>query len=787
MSEINLKTLLANGGADELKKLFTESVSSGMNSVFALRDKAENEAAAAREAALAAEAEHEAMMAQHNAAIGKDPFGESKTSEKDDKIEDNIGAIEANTEVINSLLSSSDLLNIRLQSLDMSLNRLANITARSGSQDQPFVGQPISMPIYPTNSFSSSMMRFSGDNLGMNSGNDSMLPPPQTSSNLSSTAYRTFGNDGPVSSISYSGTNAPSISDANSISGATSSIVQQPTPPKTSLAKAMAKTDATSIIGSSASVPTVDSAKTSAGAVDAAGAAKGAAGAGGKVGALMALVSAIREYKSNKDGKKSSSSSKPNMLPSLPSHKADDEQDEIENEAFRDRVQKPMYDAMTRTVEDDAVRVKITNADELGGESGGTNAIFAGGIGALLGGVFGTIAGGLGGVVSGLAENVKGMWGEIGSAFKSVGRGVKSGLSSAWEGLKSGASRISEGARGVWNSVKNSKLGQRFSKITSSIDDFGKNVSKAGSWVSNKLKSAWTGVKSAASSVKSTVTKAAGTVKDGLSSAWKGLKGGVSKLGGKLSSVGGKVGGFFTSFGSSFKSGASKAFGAVKGAVKKIPQVQAVANYAGTVKNAYDVYKNGGSITDMMTTVGGGTIDALLNVTMLSNVMGAAGAAIDGKSLSEIGKAALDPTQGGTKVSYGMGAMANIQNLVGNETELTKRLARASNYDMTLEDAGLVALNGNIAGFSSSAYGVAPDKKAAAGSVQNNNAPTATTGAQAETANTSVTNDNDLTKAVIEGVKEGVKEGMTSNEVEEMQRRASQAAGEAVNKTLMGA
>ncbi|MCQ2123270.1 MAG: hypothetical protein MJZ25_03715 [Fibrobacter sp.] len=160
----------------------------------------------------------------------------------------------------------------------------------------------------------------------------------------------------------------------------------------------------------------------------------------------------------------------------------------------------------------------------------------------------------------------------------------------------------------------------------------------------------------------------------------------------------------------SFTTGASKlasfaraGFKLGAGVMKALPFVKAGIGIYDGINHAIKT----GNVTDGLTMAAGTTADALLDMVLVNQVGGLIEGLQEGKGGKQLLKKVLDPTEGGKKISYGMGAVANIQNMVGNGTEFTRRMAKASKYDMKASDVGLKQTSGNGLGVLGATYDLA--------------------------------------------------------------------------------
>lgn len=431
-----------------------------------------------------------------------------------------------------------------------------------------------------------------------------------------------------------------------------------------------------------------------------------------------------------------------------------------------------------------------------------------GGLGSMLGAILGALGGGLIGYAVGYLGKFGEMWGNVSKSFRSGFKWL------AESSLGKKASELGAKIRGVFGKgiTKVKSLGKSITGI------FDGGISKA-----KALKSSLTGSISSGiakiNELKGVFTKTLSGWKSALSDsiAGKGLK--------KVADTAGKVGGFFKNMASKVgsavgKVGSMAASGAkslAKGAVgavvhsgpvssaikaaksvggmamkigKKVPLVQAGIGIADTVANTVKVAKAGGSVTDIMSTVGAGLIDTLSDTLMIPELMNAAEGAImagvQGGGVGDILKGAgkgFIKRRDKNEISVGQGMMANIQNFVGNETETSKRIAKAYNSNQGYDSTGLDVVSGAAGGFGHSA--AIYKAKPAAGSMQNTNQATASLGDKLPN-NDDVLSEDDKMRILTDAVKEGVKEAQLSPEVREANAQTARETGSAINGQLFG-
>ena len=417
------------------------------------------------------------------------------------------------------------------------------------------------------------------------------------------------------------------------------------------------------------------------------------------------------------------------------------------------------------------------------------------GLSSFLGTLIGGAIGALGGLAIGWMQGLKAQWSKVGKAFSSVWKGATKWLKDS----KLGKSLANLGTKfkSLVGGMKDTVVG-KFKSMTAGVRE------TLGTLKSSFMKTL-SGWKDAVKN--SAVGKAASAVKDkigGLFSKAKSLIGTaknaaqegklLSFVGAKLSKVGkaaatayakSPVGKF-----SKAAISAAKSAGSVAAKVgRKLPVISGVFSLADGVKNTYDVWKKGGSISDISSTALAGATDALMNTLAVPEIIGTVKGAVNG-AMKDGFKGALKGAGSGfmnahdeNEVSIGQAFSAEIAHLAGNETETTKAIRRANMYGLTKDQVGLVNINGNAGGFATAAALYQGDKKLAAGSTANSNTPTATTG---ENANGKRANESEKNKEMVEGMKEAFIEAMTSEEVKTANAEQAKATGEAINGSLMG-
>jgi hypothetical protein len=388
--------------------------------------------------------------------------------------------------------------------------------------------------------------------------------------------------------------------------------------------------------------------------------------------------------------------------------------------------------------------------------------------------MLGLIGGGIAGFAMGYVSKFASMWKEIGSAFGNVmksawnsikeskvgktiakwGKQLKSTISNSIKSsiqdivdLKSSFTKMLDGWKA---SMKDSTLGKLVHGVTESVVNAGKNLGSLASKAKNKISGALTSAKDAIAGL----AKTAGTKIAKSSVAQRALT--AAKIGMKFA--------------------------------KKIPHVQAVMGGLDNMANMYGMYKNNAGLTDIINTGAAGAIDTLADMLMVpelvNGVGGAIAAAQSGKGLGGIAKgfgSGVMTERDDNDIGIGHGFIANLQNLVGNDTETSRRVADAYNRGVGYKEAGLETVTGAAAGFGHSA---AMYVSKAAGSLENSKTPTAKV--TEELPDGGQMSEADKMKAYADGVKEGVKEALLSPEVQEANAMNAQATGAAINGSLFG-
>lgn len=406
----------------------------------------------------------------------------------------------------------------------------------------------------------------------------------------------------------------------------------------------------------------------------------------------------------------------------------------------------------------------------------------SGGDGGLLSNIFGGMAGLLAGVVAGVVfakiRNAAKLWGSVFSGTaKTISGTIKKAMS--------------------W--MKDTSIGKKVTeigkKIKGTLDSFRKGIDGLKSSFSKTLSSWKTAVKD------SVIGKVANEAAKKAAGAAKTVGGLLSKLGAKVADGAKAVGKATVKLGSTIasktpavlKTAGKVGLNVAKGVSKVVTApVEMAARMGEAAKNSYDVYKKGGSITDIMTTFGGGMIDSVSDTLMIPElIQGAKGAYKGYKAGGLTGAmkgagAGLLAERDADRISYGQQLMAKVQNFYGNETETTRRLARGG----TFTEQGLRRVNSNAAGFGNAAGFYDPEyekelkAKLAAGSLENSKEPTAELTDKKITGE--VTASADMNKTLIEGIKAGVKDAYLSPEVQAAQMNQAKETGKEIRTTLVG-
>lgn len=417
------------------------------------------------------------------------------------------------------------------------------------------------------------------------------------------------------------------------------------------------------------------------------------------------------------------------------------------------------------------------------------------GLSSFLGTLIGGAIGALGGLAIGWMQGLKAQWSKVGKAFANVWKGATKWMKDTKLGkaianlgtkFKSTISGMTQTVVGKFKSMTSAVketlggLKSSFLKTLSGWKDAVKNsaVGKAASAVKDKIGGLF-------SKAKSLIGSAKNAAQEGKLLSFVGAK--LSKVGKAAATAYAKspVGKFTNAAISAAKSAGSAA--AKIG--RKLPVISGAFSLVDGAKNTYDVWKKGGSISDITSTALAGATDALMNTLAVPEIIGTVKGAVNGAMKNGL-KGALKGAGSGfmnahdaNEVSIGQAFSAEIAHLAGNETETTKAIRRASMYGLTKDQVGLVNINGNAGGFGTAAALYQGDKKLAAGSTANSNTPTATTG---DNANGKRANENEKNKETVEAMKEAFIEAMTSEEVKTANAEQAKATGEAINGSLLG-
>lgn len=429
---------------------------------------------------------------------------------------------------------------------------------------------------------------------------------------------------------------------------------------------------------------------------------------------------------------------------------------EEEDRAYKDAV-RPVMPKLSQALDKYLSNDNVASAES--SESGGFSLM---NLMAMLGG-------GAVGLVAGYISKLASMWGEVGKAFAS---GIKAG----WNVLKN--SEIGK-TIASWGTKLQNAISSGIAKISSLKQSFTNMIN---GWKTTMKEST---VGKAAKGVLDSAKKAGGWIKGIFSKAGNAIANGAKKAGSAIASGAKKAGAAIAS--SKIAQNAIKAGKFAFKAAKKIPLVQAGVGLADTAMNVYNVAKNGGNITDIMSTGAAGLVDTLADTLMvpelINGVAGAVAAVQSGEgitgALKGFGSGVIkerDPNE----ISLGQGLVANVQHFAGNETETTKRIREAYNSGKGYKEAGLEVVSGTAGGFGHSA---AVYKPKAAGSNENSNQPNATV-AEAPTAKPK--SEAEKNKELANMLEESVKNAYLSQEVQEANRQNAKETGSAINSQLMG-
>ncbi len=382
----------------------------------------------------------------------------------------------------------------------------------------------------------------------------------------------------------------------------------------------------------------------------------------------------------------------------------------------------------------------------------------------LLGKGLSALIGGLGGLAIGWISGLKTQWMNVGRSFVKTFNSAVGWLKDTK--LAKSMSDLGKTFKGVVSGMKDAVVG-KFRGIANTVES---SLGK----VKTSFVKTLSGWKSAISD--SVIGKAAVAVKDGVGK----IMGGVTKAVKTAASA--------VAHSPIVKTGAMAGKFAM-GIGKRIPVVQAAVGLADTAKNTYDVFKKGGDIKDIMSTVLAGTTDALVNSLAVPEIIGAVTGAVRGArkdGLSGMFKGAgagIMNAHDPNKVTIGQAFASEVAHWSGNETETTRRMRTANKYGLTKSEVGLSNINGNAGGFGTAASLYTGDRKLAAGSTENMNMPNASTGDEVSSKRMS---DEERIKETADLFKDSFIEALTSDEVKRVNAEQAKAAGEAINTSLMG-
>lgn len=417
------------------------------------------------------------------------------------------------------------------------------------------------------------------------------------------------------------------------------------------------------------------------------------------------------------------------------------------------------------------------------------------GLSSFLGNLIGGAIGALGGLAIGWMQGLKAQWSKVGKAFANVWKGATKWMKDTKLGkaianlgakFKSTISGMTQAVVGKFKSMTSAVketlggLKSSFLKTLSGWKDAVKNsaVGKAASAVKDKIGGLF-------SKAKSLIGSAKNAAQEGKLLSFVGAK--LSKVGKAAATAYAKspVGKFTNAAISAAKSAGSAA--AKIG--RKLPVISGAFSLVDGAKNTYDVWKKGGSISDITSTALAGATDALMNTLAVPEIIGTVKGAVNGAMKNGL-KGALKGAGSGfmnahdaNEVSIGQAFSAEVAHLAGNETDTTKAIRRASMYGLTKDQVGLVNINGNAGGFGTAAALYQGDKKLATGSMVNTNNPNANTGDEVSGKRIS---ESDKNKETIEAMKEAFIEALTSEEVKTANAEQAKTTGEAINSSLMG-
>ena len=437
-----------------------------------------------------------------------------------------------------------------------------------------------------------------------------------------------------------------------------------------------------------------------------------------------------------------------------------------EDRVYRDKVVKALEDFkefIHTGTEGDGIKIK-------GGAGGEDGSLLSN----LLGGLAGAAAGLLTGVIIAKVRNAAKL---ASTLFKDAGKIFSS----------------------IGNKLKNTTIGKKITEWGTKVKDTFNSMKKGLSDIKSSFTKTISGWKQALKD--SVVGKAATTVLNKVKGAAKTVGGLLGKIGSKVAGGAKLIGKASAKLGKAvvkhtpaiLKTAGKVGFNVAKGVTKVVTApVEMAARMGEAVKNSYDVYKKSGNITNAMTTFGGGMIDSVTDTLMLPELVNGIKGAYKGykkggmlgamKGAGEGLIAERDPD----RISWGQQYMAKLQNVVGNENETTRRLAKGG----TFSENGMRRVNSNAAGFGNAAGFYDPEyekemkAKMAAGSLQNNAEPNAELTDKKVTGE--VTSAVDMNKALVEGIKEGVKDAYLSPEVQEAQMNQAKETGKEIKTTLVG-
>ena len=461
--------------------------------------------------------------------------------------------------------------------------------------------------------------------------------------------------------------------------------------------------------------------------------------------------------------------------------------DNEEKKAYQEYTMKPTMTKLSQALD------KYLNQDKqpimVDGDGGGL------GLSSILGSLLGAALGTLGGLAIGWMQGLKAQWSKVGKSFANVWKGATKWLKDS----KLGKSLANLGTKfkSLVGGMKDTVVG-KFKSMTAGVRETLGSLKSSFMKTLTSWKDAFknSAVGKAASAVKDKIGGLFSKAKNLISTAKSAAKEGklMAKIGSALKGVGQTAVKAYAKspLGKFSRSALSAAKGAGSVAAKigrKLPVISGVFGLADGIKNTYDVWKKGGSISDITSTALAGATDALMNTLAVPEIVGTVKGAINGAMKGGL-KGALKGAGSGfmnahdeNEVSIGQAFSAEVAHWSGNETETTKAIRRANMYGLTKDQVGLVNINGNAAGFATAAALYQGDKKLAAGSTENSNTPNATTG---DNASGKRVNESEKNKEMVEGMKEAFIEAMTSEEVKTANAEQAKATGEAINGSLMG-